>query len=470
MTAEPARPTHQPTTPCAQRVPAGGVRARDLHALARCRRVRAGRRGSTADQRAAAVRDHPAAAQRHRALHLGHASADVGRGPDDPPRADAGPADALAAGRRPRVDRRPGRARPDHRRGGRERATRWVASATSSACGSSSTRRATSCSSSSAAWAQSVDWSRLRFTMDEVSARAVRVAFKRLYDDGLAYRAEALINWCPGCRTSVSDLEVDRDARDRDALVDALPPVVPRRHARSGRDHHGRDDPPRDDPRRHRRGRPSRRPALRGARRAARALIPFVDRDVPIIADERRRAGLRHGRGQDHARPRPRRLRHGQRHDLPMIDVMTDDGAHQRERRRPTPASSATRRDSAILADLEAARRPGRGARRTRWSSVAASAATTSSSRASRRSGSSGPAHGRSGARRRRGRAARRSCPPGSRRSSNWMKNIRDWNVSRQLWWGHRIPAWYCPDGHVTVSRRPRRPDACEVCGAASPS
>jgi len=54
----------------------------------------------------------------------------------------------------------------------------------------------------------SVDWSRLRFTMDEGSAKAVRTAFKRLYDDGLAYRAEQLINWCPGCRTSVSDLEV----------------------------------------------------------------------------------------------------------------------------------------------------------------------------------------------------------------------------------------------------------------------
>src|SRR3954466_14698740 len=54
----------------------------------------------------------------------------------------------------------------------------------------------------------SADWGRLRYTMDEGSAKAVRVAFERLYRDGLAYRTEALINWCPGCRTSVSDLEV----------------------------------------------------------------------------------------------------------------------------------------------------------------------------------------------------------------------------------------------------------------------
>ena len=47
----------------------------------------------------------------------------------------------------------------------------------------------------------------------------------------------------------------------------------------------------------------------------------------------------------------------------------------------------------------------------------------------------------------------------------HWLTNIRDWNVSRQLWWGHRIPAWYCPDGHVTVSAEPAGPAACEVCG-----
>ena len=47
----------------------------------------------------------------------------------------------------------------------------------------------------------------------------------------------------------------------------------------------------------------------------------------------------------------------------------------------------------------------------------------------------------------------------------HWLTKIRDWNVSRQLWWGHRIPAWYCPDGHVTVSPAEAGPDACEVCG-----
>ena len=70
----------------------------------------------------------------------------------------------------------------------------------------------------------SVDWGRLRYTMDDGSAKAVRVAFKTLVDRDLAYRTEALVNWCPGCRTSVSDLEVVPTPETRDALVGPLPP------------------------------------------------------------------------------------------------------------------------------------------------------------------------------------------------------------------------------------------------------
>ena len=153
----------------------------------------------------------------------------------------------------------------------------------------------------------SFDWGRLRYTMDEGSAKAVRVAFERLYRDGLAYRTEALVNWCPGCLTSVSDLEVVATPGDGHDLDDPLPP--PRRGdrvARSGRDDLDRDDAARDAPGRHRGGRPSRRPALRGARRAPGA-HPVRG---PRRADHRRRDGrrdLRHGRGQDHAGPRPRR-------------------------------------------------------------------------------------------------------------------------------------------------------------------
>ena len=104
----------------------------------------------------------------------------------------------------------------------------------------------------------SCDWGRLRFTMDAVSAKAVRDAFVRLYRDDLAYRTEALVNWCPGCRTSVSDLEVIPTPetgtlwRVRYHLIDeATGEPDP------DGDHHGGHDSARDDPRRHRRRRPS---------------------------------------------------------------------------------------------------------------------------------------------------------------------------------------------------------------------
>ena len=95
---------------------------------------------------------------------------------------------------------------PSPRKGRAGRAS--AASATWSACGSSWTPPATSSLEQHRRLGASADWSRQRFTMDAGSAQAVRSAFKRLYDDGLAYRDEQLINWCPGCQTSLSDLEV----------------------------------------------------------------------------------------------------------------------------------------------------------------------------------------------------------------------------------------------------------------------
>jgi valyl-tRNA synthetase len=94
----------------------------------------------------------------------------------------------------------------------------------------------------------SLDWGRLRFTMDEVSARAVRVAFTRLYEENLAYRTEALVNWCPGCRTSVSDLEV--------IPTEETGSLWTNRPAGPGRLDQRRHHSAGDDPRRHRGRRP----------------------------------------------------------------------------------------------------------------------------------------------------------------------------------------------------------------------
>ncbi len=172
----------------------------------------------------------------------------------------------------------------------------------------------------------SLDWSRLRFTMDEVSARAVREAFSRLYEEGLAYRTEALVNWCPGCRTSVSDLEVVPTPETgtlwfvRYHLVDEATgepdpaATITRRH-----------DPTGDDPRRHRRRGPSRRRPLLGprrpprphpvrrARRAPSSPTPAVD---PAFGT----GAVKITPAHDHDD-----YDMGRRHDLPLVTILDDE-------------------------------------------------------------------------------------------------------------------------------------------------
>ena len=153
----------------------------------------------------------------------------------------------------------------------------------------------------------SADWGRLRYTMDDGSAKAVRVAFERLYRADLAYRTEALVNWCPGCRTSVSDLEVLSTPETGtlwSVRYHLLDPATGR--ARPGRHDHRGHDPARDDPRRHGGRRPSRRRAVSRCRRAD-GPDPVRRARRPDHRRRRRRSGVRHGRGQDHPGPRPRR-------------------------------------------------------------------------------------------------------------------------------------------------------------------
>ncbi len=309
----------------------------------------------------------------------------------------------------------------------------------------------------------SCDWGRLRFTMDEVSARAVRVAFERLYRDDLAYRTEALINWCPGCRTSVSDLEViptpetGRLWRVRYHLVDDAT-----------------GDP---DPNATITVATTRPETILGdtavavhpgdARYAAlvgrRVRIPFVERDVPIVADDVVDPAFGTGAvkitpAHDHDD-----YETGRRHGLAMPTIL-DDAARIANTGTPYDGLDRYEARSRIVADLEArgdldGEQPhemviGRCQRsddvveprlKTQWfirTGPLAAAALEAT------------------------RGGETAILPErfTKTWEHWMTTIRDWNVSRQLWWGHRIPAWYCPDGHVTVSSEPDGPAACEVC------
>ena len=310
----------------------------------------------------------------------------------------------------------------------------------------------------------SLDWSRLRFTMDEGSARAVRVSFKRLYDDGLAYRAEALINWCPGCRTSVSDLEViptpetgtlwtvryhviDEATGQPDparwiAVATTRPETILGDTAVAV---HPDDDRYRE---------------LVGKR----VRIPFVERDVPIIADEV--VDRAFGTGAVKITPAHDRDDYatGKRHELPMITVLADDATVNDAGDGYTGLDRYEARKR-IVADLEARgdleeTRPhemliGRCQRsndvieprlKTQW--FVRVAPLAEAALASTRSGEVQIVPARF-----------------EKVWESWLTGIHDWNVSRQLWWGHRIPAWYCPDGHISVSAEPDGPAACDTCG-----
>ena len=310
----------------------------------------------------------------------------------------------------------------------------------------------------------SFDWSRLRFTMDQDSAKAVRVAFERLYRDGLAYRTEALINWCPGCRTSVSDLEtiptpevgtlwtlryhlID-EATDEPSPSETISVATTRPETILGDTAvavHPED---------------ARYQTLVGRR----ARVPFVERDVPILADEA--VDRAFGTGAVKVTPAHDQNDYelAKRHDLPMITVL-DDAAAVNEDGNGYAGLDRYEARKRIVADLGARgdlvdEKPhemliGRCQRsndvieprlKTQWfirtrSLAEASLAVT-------RSGET------------------RIVPARFEAVwEHWLTNIRDWNVSRQLWWGHRIPAWYCPDGHISVSSAEAGPDACEVCG-----
>jgi valyl-tRNA synthetase len=309
----------------------------------------------------------------------------------------------------------------------------------------------------------SVDWGRLRFTMDEGSAKAVRVAFKTLVDRDLAYRTEALVNWCPGCRTSVSDLEVVStpttgtlwsiryhllDEASGEPLARETITVATTRPETILGDTAVAVHP---DDERYR--------TLVG--RLVR--IPFVDRDVPIIADDVVERAF--GTGAVKITPAHDHDDHetGLRHGLPMPSILDDAGA---------VIATGTAYDgldrfearTRILADLEAlGDRAGERVHemvvgrcdrsddiveprlKTQW--FVRTAPLAARALEATRTGRTWivPAHF-------------------EKTWEHWLTTIRDWNVSRQLWWGHRIPAWYCPDGHVTVSADVDGPGACETC------
>ncbi len=305
----------------------------------------------------------------------------------------------------------------------------------------------------------SCDWDRERFTLDEGCNKAVKEVFVRLYEKGLIYRGERIINWCPHCKTSISDAEVEYEeqaghfwhlrypfkdgsgylelatTRPETLLGDTAVAVNPN------------DERYKD---------------LVGKT----LILPLVHREIPVVADDY--VDIEFGTGVVKITPAhdPNDFEVGLRHKLPVINVLTDD-AHIVEDYPKYAGMDRYEARKAIVADLEAEGALVKVEDYTHNVGTCYRCSSTVEPKVSKQwfvkmKPLAGPAidavkNGET-----------KFVPQRFEKVYfHWLENIRDWCISRQLWWGHRIPAWYCADcGEITVSKEDAT--CCKHCGSKS--
>ncbi len=285
----------------------------------------------------------------------------------------------------------------------------------------------------------SVDWSRERFTMDEGLSRATATIFKRLFDDGLIYRAQRIINWCPRCLTALSDIEVDHTDDDGELVTirygdgaDSVDVATTRVETMLG-DTAVAVHP--DDPRYSR---------LVGTD----VELPLSGRRIPVVADPHVDPAFGTGAVKVTPAHDPDDFEIGRRHDLPSLVIMDERGvitAHG-----PFQGLDRFEARPAVLAAL---REQGRvvAERRPYVHAVGhcQRCGTTVEPRLSLQwFVKVGPLAKEAGDAVRDGRV-RIHPQQMAARYFDWVDDMHDWCISRQLWWGHRIPVWYGPDGEV---------------------
>ena len=303
----------------------------------------------------------------------------------------------------------------------------------------------------------SCDWDRERFTLDEGCNKAVVEVFNNLYEKGLIYRGKRIVNWCPHCLTSISDAEVEYEdqaghfwhlkypfadgsgylelatTRPETLLGDTAVAVNP-------------DDERYKD-------------------MVGKMLdLPIVHRQIPVIADSY--VDIEFGTGVVKITPAhdPNDFEVGLRHNLEVIDVMTDD-AHIKEGWGKYSGMDRYECRDAIVEDLKAEGALLEVEDYSHNVGTCYRCGTTIEPKVSKQwfvsmKPLAGPAidavkNGET-----------KFVPKRYEKTYfHWLENIRDWCISRQLWWGHRIPAWYCDDcGEITVSRT--TPEKCCKCGS----
>jgi valyl-tRNA synthetase len=301
------------------------------------------------------------------------------------------------------------------------------------------------------------DWDRERFTMDEGLSRAVRIVFVTLYKEGLIYRSNYIVNWCPRCHTALSDLEVEHEEKDG-AIYEIKYPI-------KDTDEYiviGTTRPetmlgdtaiavhPDDDRYRHLVGKI--------------AILPILNREIPIIADEY--VSMDFGTGALKVTPAhdPNDFLLGKKHNLQEINIFDENGVINenggkykgKDRFEARKLIEEELKDLGLLENIHKHVHKVGGCYRCKtvveprismqWF-VKIKPLAEEAIRAVERGDI-------------------KIFPQSWEKTYyEWMYNIRDWCISRQIWWGHRIPVWYCNDcGHLTVEIED--PDRCEKCGS----
>ena len=302
----------------------------------------------------------------------------------------------------------------------------------------------------------SCDWDRERFTMDEGCSKAVLKVFKYLYDKDLIYRGERIINWCPHCKTSISDAEVEYEDQEG-SFWHLKYPIV------------GTDEflilattrpetmlgdtavaiHPDDERYKHLHGK--------------KVLLPLLNKEIPIVTDTY--VDMEFGTGVVKITPAhdPNDFEVGQRHNLPIVKVL-DETAHMTADCGKYAGMDRYEARKAIVADLEAGGYLEKIEPHAHNVGTCYRCGTTIEPMVSkqwfvRMVPLAGPAIDAV-------RDGRIKFVPErfDKQYYHWMENTRDWCISRQLWWGHRIPAYYCDAcGEVHVSDEPMT--TCPKCG-----
>ncbi len=300
----------------------------------------------------------------------------------------------------------------------------------------------------------SCDWERERFTLDEGCNKAVNHVFVKLYNEGLIYRGERIINWCPHCKTSISDAEVEFEEKQghfwhlKYPLSDgsgSLQLATTRPETMLG------DTAiavhPEDERYKHLIGKT--------------VMLPLMDREIPIVADNYVEPEFGTGVVKITPAHDPNDFEVGLRHNLPIINVMEEDAVINENGGKYCGMTSGDAR-KAVVKDLEELQLLVKVEDIKHNVGTCYRCSTVIEPRVSTQWFVDMKPLAKPAVDAVKNEEIKFIPQRMDKTYYNWMENIKDWCISRQLWWGHRIPAWYCSCGKMIVSEN--APDKCDCC------